>query len=41
MKADPFVQLRLLELQVLDSTLDRLAHKRKTLPAIAEIQKRD
>jgi predicted nucleic acid-binding Zn-ribbon protein len=40
-KADPFVQLRLLELQALDSTLDRLAHKRKTLPAIAEIQKRD
>ncbi|MFN2538593.1 MAG: zinc ribbon domain-containing protein [Mycobacteriales bacterium] len=41
MKADPFVQLRLLDLQALDSTLDRLAHKRKTLPALAEIQRRD
>ncbi|MCU1599762.1 MAG: hypothetical protein JWO22_471 [Frankiales bacterium] len=41
MKADPFLQLRLLDLQALDSTLDRLAHKRRTLPAIAEIQKRD
>lgn len=41
MKADPFVQIRLLDLQALDSTLDRLAHKRKTLPALAEIQKRD
>ena len=41
MKADPFVQLRLLDLQALDSTLDRLAHKRKTLPALAEIARRD
>jgi predicted nucleic acid-binding Zn-ribbon protein len=40
-KADPFVQLRLLDLQALDSTLDRLAHRRKTLPAIAEIARRD
>jgi predicted nucleic acid-binding Zn-ribbon protein len=40
-KADPFVQLRLLDLQALDSTLDRLAHKRKTLPEIAEIAKLD
>lgn len=37
MKADPFVQLRLLDLQALDSALDRLAHKRKTLPEIAEM----
>ncbi|MDP9101978.1 MAG: C4-type zinc ribbon domain-containing protein [Actinomycetota bacterium] len=37
MKADPFVQLRLLELQALDSTLDRLAHRRRTLPELAEI----
>jgi uncharacterized protein len=36
-KADPFVQLRLLDLQALDSALDRLAHKRKTLPELAEM----
>jgi predicted nucleic acid-binding Zn-ribbon protein len=40
-KADPFVQLRLLDLQALDSALDRLAHKRKTLPALAEIDRLD
>jgi predicted nucleic acid-binding Zn-ribbon protein len=40
-KADPFVQLRLLDLQALDSTLDRLTHKRKTLPEIVEIAKLD
>jgi predicted nucleic acid-binding Zn-ribbon protein len=40
-KADPFVQLRLLELQGLDSTLDRLRHKRKTLPEIAEMERLD
>jgi predicted nucleic acid-binding Zn-ribbon protein len=40
-KADPFVQLRLLDLQALDSTLDRLAHKRKTLPELAEIVRLD
>src|SRR5689334_12257979 len=38
-KADPFVQLRLLELQALDSALDRLAHRRRTLPELAEIEK--
>ena len=38
-KADPFVQLRLLELQALDSVLDRLAHRRRTLPEIAEIER--
>ncbi len=41
MKADPFVQLRLLELQSLDSTLDRLAHRRRTLPELAEMARLD
>ena len=41
MKADPFVQLRLLELQGLDAALDRLAHKRRTLPEIAEMERLD
>jgi len=40
-KADPFVQLRLLDLQALDSALDRLAHRRRTLPELAEIDKLD
>jgi predicted nucleic acid-binding Zn-ribbon protein len=40
-KADPFVQLRLLELQGLDSTLDRLRHKRATLPEMAEMRRLD
>ena len=39
MKADPFVQLRLLDLQALDTTLDRLAHRRRTLPELAEIER--
>jgi predicted nucleic acid-binding Zn-ribbon protein len=38
-KADPFVQLRLLDLQALDSALDRLAHRRRTLPELAEIER--
>ncbi len=37
MKADPFVQLRLLDLQAADTTLDQLAHRRSTLPEIAEL----
>ncbi len=41
MKADPFAQLRLLDLQALDTSLDQLAHKRKTLPEMAEIARRD
>ena len=41
MKADPFAQLRLLDLQALDSTLDRLAHQRRTLPPLAEIRRLD
>ena len=41
MKADPFAQLRLLDLQALDSGLDRLAHRRRTLPELAEMQRLD
>jgi predicted nucleic acid-binding Zn-ribbon protein len=40
-KADPFVQLRLLDLQALDSALDRLAHRRRTLPEIAEMARQE
>jgi predicted nucleic acid-binding Zn-ribbon protein len=40
-KADPFVQLRLLELQALDSALDRLAHRRRTLPELGEMARLD
>jgi len=40
-KADPFVQLRLLELQTLDSAVDRLRHRRRTLPELAEMQRLD
>ena len=38
MKAAPEAQLRLLELQQLDSTLNRLAHRRRTLPELAEYE---
>ncbi|HWH29127.1 MAG TPA: C4-type zinc ribbon domain-containing protein [Mycobacteriales bacterium] len=41
MKADPFVQLRLLDLQALDTALDQLAHRRRTLPELAEIERLD
>jgi uncharacterized protein len=37
-KAAPEAQLRLLDLQELDTALDRLAHRRRTLPELAEIQ---
>jgi len=37
-KAAPDDQLRLLDLQALDSTLDRLVHRRRALPEIAEIE---
>ncbi len=37
MKAAPRDQQRLLDLQELDSSLDRLAHRRRTLPEIAEL----
>jgi uncharacterized protein len=40
-KADPFAQLRLLDLQALDSALARLAHRRRTLPEIAEMGRLD
>ncbi len=35
MKADPWIQLRLLNLQALDSALDRLAERRRSLPEVA------
>ncbi len=41
MKADPFAQLRLLDLQALDTALDRLAHRRRTLPEHAEMARLD
>jgi predicted nucleic acid-binding Zn-ribbon protein len=36
--AEPADQLRLLDLQALDSKLDQLAHRRRTLPQLAELQ---
>ena len=41
MKADPRTQLRLLDLQALDTALDRLAARRRTLPELATIAERD
>ncbi|MEU8245005.1 C4-type zinc ribbon domain-containing protein [Nonomuraea sp. NPDC048916] len=37
MKAAPEIQKRLLDLAELDSVIDRLAHRRRTLPELAEI----
>ena len=37
MKADPFAQLKLLDVQALDSRADQLRHQRAKLPEIAEI----
>jgi predicted nucleic acid-binding Zn-ribbon protein len=37
MRADPAVQLRLLDLQQLDTTLGQLRHRRRTVPQIAEL----
>ncbi len=37
--AAPLTQLRLLDLQALDSALDRLAHRRATLPELAELER--
>jgi predicted nucleic acid-binding Zn-ribbon protein len=37
-KAAPEAQLRLLDLQELDSALDRLTHRRQSLPELAEIE---
>ncbi|RFU40998.1 hypothetical protein DZF91_14180 [Actinomadura logoneensis] len=39
MKAAPQAQQRLIDLQELDSSLDRLAHRRRTLPELAEIER--
>jgi predicted nucleic acid-binding Zn-ribbon protein len=36
--AEPADQQRLLDLQALDSKLDQLAHRRRTLPKLAELQ---
>lgn len=38
LNADPASQLRLLDLQALDSALDRLDHRRRTLPELATIE---
>ncbi len=38
LNADPAAQLRLLDLQALDASLDRLAHRRRTLPELAAIE---
>lgn len=38
LKVDPATQARLLEVQSLDTTLDRLAHRRRTLPEIGAIE---
>ena len=39
MKADPTAQHRLLDLQAVDTALAQLAHRRRTLPELAEIEK--
>lgn len=38
MKADPKVQRRLLDLQAIDTALAQLAHRRRTLPELAELE---
>ncbi|KAB1905018.1 zinc ribbon domain-containing protein [Micromonospora sp. AMSO31t] len=38
MKADPKVQRRLLDLQGIDTALAQLAHRRRTLPELAELE---
>jgi len=37
-QADPFAQLRLLDVQALDSTLSRLEHRRISLPELAALE---
>jgi uncharacterized protein len=37
-KADPFAQLKLLDVQELDSTLDQLRHRLATMPQTAELR---
>ena len=39
MKADPFAQLKLLDVQELDSRQDQLRHRLATLPQLAELEK--
>lgn len=39
LNADPAHQRRLLDLQALDTKIDQLAHRRKSLPEIAELEK--
>ena len=39
MQADPLAQLRLLDVQSLDSKLNRLEHRRSTLPELAALEK--
>ncbi|HEX6195655.1 MAG TPA: C4-type zinc ribbon domain-containing protein [Jiangellaceae bacterium] len=39
LKADPAHQRRLLDLQALDTKLDQLTHRRKSLPEIADLEK--
>ncbi|SDS92510.1 zinc ribbon domain-containing protein [Actinopolymorpha singaporensis] len=36
LNADPFIQLRLLDVQALDLRLDQLAHRRRTVPEVSE-----
>ena len=38
MKADPARQLRLLDLQAIDTRLSQIAHARRTLPQLAELE---
>ncbi|MEU4369351.1 zinc ribbon domain-containing protein [Micromonospora chersina] len=38
MKADPKVQRRLLDLQAIDTALAQLAHRRRTLPELGELE---
>jgi predicted nucleic acid-binding Zn-ribbon protein len=38
-KADPAAQRRLLELQAIDTALNQLAHKRRNLPQVAELDR--
>jgi uncharacterized protein len=38
-KADPEAQRRLLDLQAIDTSLAQLAHRRKTLPELAEVDR--
>ncbi len=41
MKADPFVQIRLLDLQALDTTVVQLDHRRSALPELKELERLD